>query len=105
MWPGRPAAWCKDLDGAAAEFGEVGQQRHGVEVALNGAVVADHLPGVVQPHAPIDADHARPAFGQQRQQLRVARGEADYRHSGRDAADRPAARAAARNGDSRLDPV
>ena len=87
MWPGRPAAWSRIVGRAAAEFGCVGQEGHRVEVALDRAVVADHLPGIVEPHAPIDADHRRARFGQQRQELRIAGGEVDHRHAGRDAAD------------------
>ena len=58
----------ENLSGAAPNLGFVGQQHERIEVALHGAVVADRLPGVVEPHAPIDADHLSAGFGQQRQQ-------------------------------------
>ena len=59
MCPGRPAACCRMSVGAAAEFGDVGQERHRIEIALDRAVGADHPPGIVQPHAPVDADDRR----------------------------------------------
>ena len=43
-------------------------------------------------------------FGQQRQQRRIAGGEVDHRHAGRDAVDDLLARTAARSGDSRPAP-
>ena len=61
MWPGRPAAWSRTSIARRRSSRCVGQERHRVEIALDRAVVADHLPGVVEPHAPIDADHAAPA--------------------------------------------
>ena len=39
------------------------------EVALDRAVVASHVPGIIESHPPIDADHARAPFGQLPAQL------------------------------------
>ena len=47
----------EDVLGAAADFVAVGQEHERIEVALHRPVVADGFPGVVQPHAPVDADH------------------------------------------------
>ena len=87
MWPGRPAAWSRTAIARRRSSAVSAKQGHRVEIALDRAVVADHLPGVVEPHAPIDADHRGARFGEQRQELRVAGGEVDHGDAGRDAAD------------------
>ena len=50
-----------------AELVARSEQRHRIEIALNRAIVADHGPCVVEPHAPVDAHNRRPRFGEQRQ--------------------------------------
>ena len=42
---------------ASLDFMERGIQRDGVEVALDGAIIADHRPGLIEMDPPINADH------------------------------------------------
>ena len=53
----------KNFGGAAADFGAVGQEYAGVEVALHGAVEADGAPSVVEANAPVDADDGASVSG------------------------------------------
>ena len=53
--------------GPPANFGFIGQQHQRIEVALYRSLVADRSPGVVEPHAPIDANHLPAGLGHQRQ--------------------------------------
>ena len=69
---GAAAGLIEDLLGAAADFFGSAEQHERVEVALNGPVVADRLPGVIEPHASVDADHRAAGLGEERQQGRIA---------------------------------
>ena len=87
MCPGRPAAWSRTSLARRRISATSASRTRGIEIALDRPVVADGPPGFVQPHTPVDADHAAAALGQQRQQRRIARGEIDHRHAGRDPGD------------------
>ena len=60
----------------------IGQQHRRVEVALNGPVIADRLPGVIESDPPVNSDHGGPRVGQQRQQCRISSRKIDDRNIG-----------------------
>src|SRR5690349_4571342 len=53
----------ENLFGAAADGFFVGEEDERVEVALDGAALADGLPGVVEANPPVDADDVPTGFG------------------------------------------
>ena len=66
----------------------VGEEHHGVEVALHRTVVAGQIPAAFEIDPPVDPDHAPPRLGQERQQFRIAGGEVDHWRSGGRGGDR-----------------
>ncbi len=54
---GATAGPLQHICGPAFDLGEGGEQRYRVQVALDGDVVAQPAPGIVQVDAPIDADY------------------------------------------------
>ena len=56
----------EDICRTAANLTEISKECHWFEVALNCAILADHLPRFIESHAPIDADDACPTFGEKR---------------------------------------
>ena len=82
---GPAAGLIENLLRATADFARIGKKYGGIEIALDGAIVADRAPGVVQSHPPIDADHRAAGLAQQRQEGRIAGGEMHQRHARRKA--------------------
>ena len=56
MCPGRPPALAEHVVGGGQHPVARREQQRRIEVALDGAVVADALPRLVERHAPVDAD-------------------------------------------------
>ena len=83
MWPGRPAARCRTSSARAEHAMARAEQERRVEVALDGAVGAELLPGDVERHAPVDADDVAAGRGEVGQDRRRAGAEMNRRHAGR----------------------
>ena len=69
MWPGRPPARRSTSSAAAKQpFARAEQQRR-IEVALDGAVVADDGPRLVERLPPVDADDVAAGFAHDRRRI------------------------------------
>ncbi len=80
MWPGRPPAASRIADRRRLDAREGPEQQRGIEVPLHAAIAADPLPPLVEPDAPVEADHVAPGLGHRLEQVRGAGSEVDRRH-------------------------
>ena len=80
MWPGRPPAALEDRDRRRLDPLERPEQERGIEVPLHAAIAADPLPPLVEPDAPVEADHVASGRGHRLEQVRGAGAEVDRRH-------------------------
>ena len=64
MWPGRPPARASTSSAPASTPVERAEQQRRIEVALDGAIDADALPGLVERRAPVGADHVAARLAQ-----------------------------------------
>ena len=83
MWPGRPAARSQDVLGGAEHAMTRPEQERRVEVALDGVVRAELLPGHVERQAPVDADDVAAGGGEVGQDRRRPGAEMNRRDVGR----------------------
>ena len=82
MWPGRvPVRFEKFVD-LGAEFGKRREERHRIEIALNGGAVADVHPGLVDVDAPVDAHDVAAGGVQFLEKAGGAGAEVDHRDAG-----------------------
>ena len=84
MCPGRPAACCRTSLRTATQFGHIGQERHRIEIALDralGPIIRHASSSRTRQSTPITV---APLSANNGNQLRIAGGETDDRHSGRD---------------------
>ena len=80
MWPGPSARAFEHIVGAGEDAFERPEQPGRIEVALNGAVVPDPLPRVVQRDAPVGADDVAARLANLAQDRARADAEMDRRH-------------------------
>ena len=90
MWPGRPAARVEDGGGLAADLGGRGEQRDGIEIALDGAVVPIALQAASRSMRQSTPMTSPPASRMRGEQAAGAGAEVDHRHAGADARERRA---------------
>ena len=83
MWPGRPAAALQDVLGGAQHAMARAEQERRIEVALDGVVGAELVPGDVDRQAPVDADDVAAGRGEVGQDRRRAGAEMNRRDVGR----------------------
>ena len=69
MWPGPAGGAGEDVERGGARCAPTGPRSdRGVEVALDGAVLADERPALVEREAPVEADHVAAGGGHRREE-------------------------------------